>query len=299
MKLRILLGLAAAVALAAPAWSQDGKDAPKPPEKKKDDRPVSGDDAAKAAIDRFDREFSKKDTDTRMNAIQALATTRNDLVTKKLGSLLGHENLDVRMAAANVLDQQYNNVELAGEFLRKALGKEDEVEVLLAIAQTLGRIRYTAAIPDMGEVALKNGDPYVKIEILKAFGKMKDTRALLPILDLWLVNPHGVKTGEGGEEKYDSGAPGDHDQKEAERRYKEKHKTDGRRGAPPVMLKTYIQALADSVEKITGEKVCTPTELMVWMCKHEAELPYKLPGKVKQTLKDYQERAEKRKKEKK
>jgi hypothetical protein len=300
MRFRILLGLAAAAALAAPAWSQDGKDAPKSPAPapKKDPRPVSGDDAAKAAIERFEREFAKKDLDSRMAAIQILAATRNDLVTKKLGSLLGHDVVDVRMAAAAVLDQQYNNTALAGEFLRKAFGKEDEPEVLIAIAQTLGRILYATAIPDMGEVALKNGDPYVKIEILKAFGKMKDTRALLPILDLWLVNPHGVKTGEAGEEKYDSGAPGDHDQKEAERRYKEKHKTDGRRGAPPVMLKTYIQALADSVEKITGEKIGTPTELMVWMCKHEAELPYKLPGKVKQTLKEYQERAEKREKDK-
>jgi len=139
----------------------------------------------------------------------------------------------------------------------------------------------------------------VKIEILKSFGKMKDVRALLPILDLWLVNPHGVKTGEAGEENYDSGAPGDHDAKEAERRYKEKHKTDGRRGAPPAMLKTYIQAIADAVEKITGEKIGTPTELMVWLVKHEAELPYKLPGKVKQTLKEYQDRAAKKEKDKK
>jgi hypothetical protein len=281
------------------AGADDPKEPAKaPPAPKKDDRPVSSDDAAKAAIERFERDFASKDLDKKMASIQVLAATRNDLVTKRLGTLLGHQDVDVRMAASAVLDQQYQNVALAGEFLRKAIGAEDEPEVLIAIAQSLGRIAYATAIPDMGEVALKNGNCYVKIEILKSFGKIKDTRALLPILDLWLVNPHGVKTGEAGEENYDSGAPGDHDAKEAERRYKEKHKTDGRRGAPPAMLKTYIQAIADACEKITGEKICTPTDLMVWMVKHEAELPYKLPGKVKQTLKEFQDRAAKKDKNK-
>jgi hypothetical protein len=98
--------------------------------------------------------------------------------------------------------------------------------------------------------------------------------------------------------KYDSGAEGDADQKEAERQYKEKYGNQQRKGAPPTMLKTFIQAIAEAVEKITGEKLATPAALMEWMCKHEAELPYKLTPKIKQALKDAQEKAAKKEKDK-
>ena len=298
--------LAAAAALAAAllagtpgagaprAAAQDAKDPAPPP--KKDDRPVSGDDAALAAIERFQRDFKSGDEGRRMNAIQSLGMTKNDLVTKELGKLLSHPNVEVRMAAAMVLDGQYQNTALAGEYLRKSLGREDDAEVLISVCLSLGRILYRESIPDLGEVIQKNGNVFVKIEGLKTFGKMKDTRALVPILDLWLVNPQGYSW-EGGEVHYDSGAPGDKDQKKAEQMYKEKYGDQKRKGAPPTMLKTYIQAIADAVEKICGEKLSTPTELMQWMVKHEAELPYKLPSKVKTTLKEWQERAAKKAKD--
>jgi len=280
-------------ALAQDAPKEAPKPAPAPAQPPKDPRPAAGDEAARLAIDRFDRDFASRDEMKRMGAISSLGTTANDLVTKKLGTLLNHPNLEVRQAAASTLEDQYQNKPLAGELLRKALVKESEAEVMINIALALGRVPHPDAIPDMGEVMKKEGNVFVKIEILKSFGKMKDTRALLPILDLWLVNPHGYSW-EGGEVKYDSGAEGDADQKEAERQYKEKYGSQQRKGAPPTMLKTFIQAIAEAVEKICGEKLATPTALMEWMCKHEAELPYKLTAKIKQTLKDFQERAAKR-----
>jgi hypothetical protein len=290
-----------ALAAAGPARAGDGGGgggaaaAPAQPPKK-DGRPVSSDDAAKIAIERFEQEFKAQDENRRMNAIQNLGGTKNNLVTKRLGELLRNANLEIRMAAAAVLDAQYQDPALAGEYLRKALSSEDEADVLCMEILSIGRLDYKEAVPDLGDLATKHENVWVKIEVLKAFGKMKDRRALLPILDLWLVNPHGYKTGEGGEEHYDSGAAGDHDQKEAERRYKEKHKGDQRRGAPPVMLKTYIQAIVDACEKICGEPIATPTELMQWLVKHEAELGFKLPGKVKTTLKEFEDRTAKRKK---
>ncbi len=289
--------LLAFLMLACP--SQEAPKAPAPaPAPAKDDRPVSGDDAAKAAIERFDRDFASRDEGRRMNAISSLGMTKNDLVAKKLGTLLSHPNIEVRQAAALVLEGQYQNKALAGELLRKAMNKENEAEVLINLALAIGRVPFPDAIPDMGEVMKKDENVFVKIEILKAYGKMKDTRALLPILDLWLVNPHGYSW-EGGEVKYDSGAAGDADQKEAERQYKEKYGNQQRKGAPPTMLKTFIQAIAEAVEKITGEKLDKPKALMEWMCKHEAELPYKLPSKVKQALKDAQEKEAKKQKDKK
>jgi len=294
----LLLAAAAPAALAqdAPKGApKDSKDAPKVPAPApvKDDRPVSGDEAAKAAIERFERDFASKDEGKRMNAISSLGMTKNDLVAKKLGTLLGHANIEVRQAASLVLEGQYQNKVLAGELLRKALLKENEAEVLINLALAIGRVPHPDAIPDMGDVMKKDENVFVKIEILKAYGKMKDTRALLPILDLWLVNPHGYSW-EGGEVSYDSGASGDADQKEAERQYHEKYGNQQRKGAPPTMLKTFIQAIAEAVEKITGEKLSGPTPLMEWMCAHEADLPYKLPSKVKQALKDAQDKAAKK-----
>lgn len=295
---RRFLVLALAVLLPGAARAGEGAAAPpagekKPEEKPKDTRPVSSDDAAKAAIERFDRDFQSKDEGRRMNAIVYLAQTKNDLVTKKLGTLLAHPSLDVRQGAAVSLADQYQNPELAGEILRKALLAENEGEVAMNIALALGRILYVKAIPDMGEVMKKADDVFLKMEILKAFGKMKDKNALLPILDLWLVDPHGFSW-QGGEEKYDSGASGDSDQKEAERRYKEKHKNDRRRAAPPVMLKTYIQCIVETLFQITGQKFHDPGEYMRWLCEHEAEMPFPLPGKVKAALKEWDEKKAKK-----
>jgi hypothetical protein len=50
------------------------------------------------------------------------------------------------------------------------------------------------------------------------------------------------------------------------------------------------------VFQITGKKMNVPSDLMKWMVEHEAELPFKLPGKVKTTLKEWEERAAKKKK---
>jgi len=231
-----------------------------------------------------------------MNAIQSLGRTKHDSVTKKLGTLLSHQDPMVRSAAAMILDDQYQNVPMSGEYLRKHLAREEEVEVLITVCLTLGRINYAEAIPEMGEVLIKNGNVFVKMEALKAFGKMKDKRALVPILDLWLINPQGFSW-EGGEVTYDSGAAGDAGQKEAERQYKAKYGNQQRRGAPPAMMKTYIQAIAEAVEKITGQKIEDCAGLMRWMVEHEAELGYPLPGKVKSTLKEFEDRAAKKKKD--
>jgi HEAT repeat protein len=278
----------------SPTRADDGKPAA-PAEPRKDGRPVSSDEAAKLAIDRFEAEFKGNDESKKMNAIQSLGRTKNDLVTKRLGALLLHQDPIVRSAAAMILDDQYQNVPMSGELLRKHLGREEEVDVLITVCLTLGRISYAEAIPEMGEVLIKNENVFVKMEALKAFGKMKDKRALVPILDLWLTNPQGYSW-EGGEVNVDTGASGDADQQEAERQYKAKYGSQHRQGAPPAMLKTYIQAIADAVEKITGQKIENCTGLMRWMVDHEAELGYKLPAKVKTTLKEFEDRAAKKKK---
>ncbi len=304
--LAALLGLL--LLAGSPALAGDDGKAPPPAEPKdgapkdgakKDPRPVSSDEAAKQAIERFDRDFKSSDMGKKMNALHSLSGTKNDLVAKKLGTLLSHPEAEIRMAAAMTLDSQYQNHAIGGELLRKfiASGKEDDDEVLINACLTLGRIDYREAIPEMGELAQKNGNIFVKIEALKSFEKMKDVKALLPILDLWLVNPQGYSW-EGGEVKYDSGAAGDADQKEAERQYKAKYGNQRRRGAPPTMLKTYIQAIVEAVAAITGEKLSSPTELMKWMVDHEKELPYKLPGKVKQAYEESEAKRAKAEKEK-
>jgi hypothetical protein len=282
---------AAAFAGAAPARAQDAN----PPEGKKDDRPVSSDDAAKQAIARFEADFKGADIGRKMGALQSLARTKNDLVTERIGKLLGHPEPEVRMGAVMVLDSMYQNEDLAGEIVRKyiASDREKDDEVMINCMLTLGRLKHVKAIDDMGQVILKHEFIFVKIEGLKAYAKMKDKRALLPILDLWLVNPQGYSW-EGGSVSVDTGAAGDADQKAAEAAYKAKYGNQQRHGAPPAMLKTYIQQIVETVREITGEKMEKPTDLMRWLLAHEKELPFKLPGKVKTTLDEFEARAKKR-----
>ena len=294
---------AAAFGLAAVLGGASARaDDPKAPEAKpapaaEKRPPAASDEAAKQAIARFDSDFRAQDIGKRMNAIHALARTKNDLVTERLGKLLSHTDHEIRMGAAMALDSMAHNPEKAGEILRAFIssGKEKEDEVMINAMLSLGRLMHVKAIDDMGEVILKHGNVFVKIEGLKAYAKMKDKAALLPILDLWLVNPQGYSW-EGGEVTVDTGAPGTEDQEAAEAAYKQKYGNQQRRGAPPTMLKTYIQQIVESVFQITGEKMKVPTDLMNWLVKHEAELPFKLPGKVKTTLKEWEERAAKKKK---
>ena len=295
------LGLAAAFGIAAllagpPARAQDAKAPPAEPKK----TPAASDEAATQAITRFDSDFRVQDTGKRMNAIHSLARTKNDLVTERLGKLLSHPDHEIRMGAAMALDSMSHNPDKAGEILRAFItsGKEKEDEVMINCMLSLGRLLHVKAIDDMGEVILKHGNVFVKIEGLKAYAKMKDKAALLPILDLWLVNPQGYSW-EGGEVTVDTGAPGTADQEAAEAAYNAKYGNQQRRGSPPTMLKTYIQQIVETVFQITGTKMNVPTDLMKWLVEHEAELPFKLPGKVKTTLKEWEDRAAKKKKDKK
>ncbi len=278
----------------------DGKNAPAdpkagPPPDKKDDRGAASDEVAKAAIERFERDFAGKDEGRRVAAISNLGATRNDLVTKKLGTLLGHQDVQVRVAAAQELDGQAQNRALSGELLRKAAAREEDAEVLIAITATLAKIQYAKAIPDMGDLALRSREFAVKLEVLKALARMKDGRALLPILDLWLVHPQAVPADAGGEVRCDPGAPGDGDGKKAEEAFRLLYGDQRRKGTPAPTLKNYLQAVADAAEKVAGERLSSPTELMQWLVRHEADLGFKLPARVAQTLKEYQDRAAKAK----
>ena len=72
-----------------------------------------------------------------------------------------------------------------------------------------------------------------------------------------------------------------------------------RKGAPPVMMKTYVQTRAENVKGICGEEISGPTELMVWMAEHEDELGYELPKSFHKELEKWLERQEKRERSKK
>ncbi len=286
------------------AFAQDGRENPKdgphdplPPEKslppeKKDDRSSATDEAAKVAIERFEREFKDKDGALRASAIDGLGATRNDLVTKKLGTLLEHREVPVRLMAAEALEGQSQNRLLSGELLRKAVVKEEDSEVVVAIAATLGRIQYVRAIPSLGEAAFRSRDVRAKLEILKVLARMKDLHALLPILDLWLVHPMIVAADPAADLRLDAGAAGEADPAKAEDAFRVAYGEPRRKG-PPLALKGYVIALADAAEKLAGEKVAGPGDLMLWLVRHEAELGFRLPAKVKAVLREYQERAAK------
>jgi HEAT repeat protein len=295
---RAALLAAAVLSGGASARAEDVKPKePAAPAKPADPRPVSSDEAGKAAVARFDRDFASTDQGRRMNAIQSLSQTKNNIVTKKLASLLGNADSEARMAAAACLDGMYQDPALAGECLRLAMDKEKDPDVLGAIITSIGRLAHAPALDDLGDILLKNGIVWVKMDVLRAMRKINDKRALLFILELWLKEPHGYSW-EGGEVTVDTGAPGDTDQKAAEAAYKAKYGNQGRKGAPPTLIKTYAQEIAETVKALTGDPLGTPTELMKWLCGHEKELSFPLPGFVKTKMKEWDERAAKKKNKK-
>ncbi len=297
-------GLLLAAAGAAPAQDAKGATVPVPLRDPKLP-PAASDEAARMALTRFDQDFRATDTGRKINAIAALARTKNDLVARRLAGVLAtHPDPEVRGAAAMVLPDMNHDPRLAGDLLGQVLasGKENESSVLMRLADGMAKLAYGDGIPALGELCLKTSDWQLRIAILKAFGRMKDRRALLPILDLWLMEPHGYSW-EGGEVHVDTGASGDTDQKEAERQYKQKYGNQHKQGAPPMMVKAYLQALVEAAYSITGVKFEKCIDLCRWMVDHEKELGYPLPGKTRSAIKqrDEEEKAaqEKKAKEKK
>src|SRR5262245_46067100 len=233
----------------------------------------------KAAIDYFDKYAAKSKDDTKYaELVHDLASTQAREAAERIGKILVQEkNPEHHLIAVDALGEFLKDKEgreAAGKVLVKALtdgGFEEEMQI--GIVDSLGKLTYGPGTLPICDVLIKTDSPWLMLRCVRALGLIKDLHALPALLEILERFPVGYKWPAGDEVKYDSGAAGDADQKEAERQYNEKNKNQRRKGKPPVMFKAYIQELKKTVQAITGDSTIDGGQaLRAWMVAHSDEL---------------------------
>ena len=233
---------------------------------------------AKAEIAYFKKHSKRaRDDQTYADLLMAVASTEHPIAAKYLGDLiLRDKDLEHQMIAAAALQDFRRGEEsrlAAGEAAMRALvkGKKLEIDVKDSLVDTLGKLKFEPAVEPICEILKKGGDPYFLVTCVRALGRIGSLKALPQLLQLWERSPVGYSW-ETGEVSVDTGAAGTADQDAAEAQWKAKYGNAGPKGKPPMMMKFYIQELAQAVAKIVGEKLKGPSELRAWMEAREEEL---------------------------
>ncbi len=249
---------------------------------------------------------AKNDDQKWMDLVMSVVDTQHPKAAEMVGKLLLKDrDLEHQMIVAAALAEFKAPEEtrvVAGEALLEALEKgKYEIDVIDSIVNSIGKLRFTPAVFALCDILKKGGDPYLLVTTVRALGSMKDKRALPTLLELWERNPVGYSW-ETGEVTVDTGASGTADQDAAEAAWKAKYGSSMKaKGKPAVMFKLYIQELAKSVQKITGEKIPTAAALRTWMEEHIeelAELGVEIPKYKGPRRKDDADKKKKKKKKK-
>jgi hypothetical protein len=236
-------------------------------------------DEVKEAIAYFDKYVGKaKDATKFAELVHDLAATQDPAAAERIGRVLTNDrDPEHHLIAADALSEFTKNEkgrETAGKLLVKALedGNFDE-DMQIQIVDSLGKLTFAPGTLPICDLLLKTDSPWLMLRSVRALGLIKDLHALPALLEILERMPVGYKWPAGDEVKYDSGAAGDGDQKEAERQYNEKNKNQRRKGKPPVMFKAYVQELKKAVQAITGDSTIDGGQaLRAWMVARADEL---------------------------
>jgi len=232
---------------------------------------------AKDQVAYFNRDIKRAKDDYKFaELMNELAVTKHALVIKRIGKvMIKSKSMDRQMIAASML-AEFKKPEAirvaAGEMLVAGLGaKKMPVDVIDSAVISIGKLKFTEAVPNLCEILRKGGDPWLLVTTVRVLGGLKDKRALPILLELWERSPVGFSW-ETGEVSVDTGASGTADQDAAEAAWKKKYGSVKKKGKPPVMLKVYLQEIAKAVAKITGVQMKKPAELRKWMEANRVEL---------------------------
>ena len=270
--MRRVLPLALVLALTpAAALHAADPEKPKPP-------PPHTDAQVAPVLAAYEKDFAAKDMDMRLKAIRTLARWRHKDVLKELKRIVRvEEDLELRAAAAEGFAHQTSFPTDAARALAESLKeweklasneepKDDKAEQRQKFEEHL----LTAAWGSMGALGWKDGwkdlkkyiehpsDP-VAASAITAFGKLKEYRALAPLLEWFNFYPDGV-TWSGGSVSVDTGAAGGEDQAAAEAAWRARYGNRPKRARPGV-----VDALLKAVKEITGKEFSKPKELKAWM----------------------------------
>jgi HEAT repeat protein len=178
---------------------------------------LAGDDAE--ALEKFKTDFKAKDVSARVAAIEELAKTQSPKVSARLGSLLGVDLPEVRIAAAKALmGQQDDRKHATSYLLAGASVNAKEIPVLTAIIASLGKLKVEAAASEVNkQISAENTDlakaaAEAAGEIRSAgsfdplIKELKACEAALKPLDANAAGLQGGRLGQGGFGRIGSGS---------------------------------------------------------------------------------------------
>lgn len=216
--------------------------------------PLADEDVAKEALETFKSDFRargfKGDEKLAMKevAMRTLASIQHPLVADRLYKLTRDRDADIRTLAVLYLGYQRAIPGYAGPLAVKAIRAQDSDAIFAMFGiEAIENLDYRGGI-DLMRALMAHKDEGVKKVAVLYIGDAQEWRMLPDLLALMkeMKIDKGWKT-EGHEVRYDSGAPGDADQKKAEAIYKAKYgkgkgkaKSGGRamRDMKPVLLET-------------------------------------------------------------
>ncbi|MHC4470664.1 MAG: HEAT repeat domain-containing protein [Planctomycetota bacterium] len=230
---------------------------------------------AKAAIAIFRKQVKHKKKTMRMKAILELGMLKHDLVIDELGKkVMVHKDTDARDLAAQMLGEMKQNPKRAGEYLKKHLMKNEKFPgVQISIIRSIGKLGYMDALEELKDACKHLNETkyeWVTVEVVRTFGVLKDNRTL-PFL-LWL-SEYGGKwlRWATGEVTVDTGTAGDADQRAAEAEWRKRYGHIGPSGPQAPVIRRYMEELANTVEKLTGQRFKNATKFRAWLVAHAKE----------------------------
>lgn len=302
-RLRTLSVLLLVLFVAAPAALADGK--------------IATDEEAKAALEVFKAEYKAKGLKgddklmQRDYAIKNLVKLQHELIVKEIGKIAKVKDPDLSTLAVIYLAEQRDLAGLVGPKVVDAMKRKKKDPIFLMTAlDTLGYVRYLGAGETITDL-LKHKDFSVKKYAIRTAGWTQDIRLMGPLLKLLGINEKNEKQGkkedkadkksggkeeveegyswEGTEVNYDTGTPGDHDQKMAEKIGKAEQakkkaeaqakagkkggggpsvsggSSSGPRGGSSRSLEELIPTILKALKSMTGEEFDSPKDIRLWL----------------------------------
>lgn len=259
-----------ALLLAGPALAAE-EEKPKPP-------PAHSDQQAEQALTAYASGFDSKDMDVRLKAVRALGRWRHKEVLKELKRVLvREEDLELKAAAAEGFQHQQSHALEAARIVAEQLkawekwaGLDDpadpkveerqkyEARVLSALWVSAGALGWKEPWKDW-KGYIDHAHDEVAAAAIQAFGRLKEYRALAPLLEWFNLYPDGLSWS-GGSVSVDTGAAGGADQAAAEAKWRAKY-GNKKKKARPAVVESMLKALKD----ITGQEFTKPEQLKDWM----------------------------------
>jgi HEAT repeat protein len=264
MSPRSLLPLVLFLLVASPAWAEEPEADPVPP--------MATDEVAEAALDAFKDEWKARGykgdikTAVRERAMRRLAEVQHPEVTERLYKLTRDRNEDIRTLAVMYLGRQRALPGLAGRRILQAIDRNNSDAVIVMFGvDALVELGYRQQVELFREL-LRHKDEMVRKVVILAIGDMQELRMFEDLLALAkeLKIDKGWKE-EGHEVRYDTGAAGDHDQKMAEKIYKDKYGNSARRArSSGRAMRDLRPVLLEAMKRLTGQEFYGREDAETW-----------------------------------